>query len=219
MNLVMSILRLSLALLLVLGGAGASGPSVVEQDGDLYLQESGRTVRLTSYGRNQDPVVSPDGRWVAYLSFPAWVQGGGYLATNVWVMNLKTRAARRLAYQPRGAPGGGPYVCRDLLVWSNDSQTLLWFEWRLGSAEKPGPTYLVIQAVSGDRRREVRVRLAPGMTGWDEDHIFPALLGIGYDGHWQGDTLSLNVTQNRTGTLPPLRVTVDVGTGVLREVR
>ncbi|PYE55415.1 PD40 domain-containing protein [Deinococcus yavapaiensis] len=204
------------AALMLTAAATAPSPTVVEKNGDLYL---GGT-RLTTYGRNFEPVVAPNGPWVAYLSFPAWVEGGGYLATNVWLLNLRTREARRLADQPLGASNEGPYVCRDLLTWSKDGRTVAWLEWRLASdSARFRPTYLVTRSAFGDARREVRVRLAPNTTGWSDDGIFPELLGVAYAARLEGDTFSLTVTRDRTDKTPALRVTVDVRTGLLREVR
>ncbi|MFC4456125.1 hypothetical protein [Deinococcus sonorensis] len=201
-------------------GAAAAAPLVVQKNGDLYLDSRNQSVRLTTYGRNFNPVVSPDGRWVAYLSFPAWVQGGGYLATNVWVMNLQSRTARRLADQPAGASNAGLFVCRDLLSWSTDGRTVAWLEWRLSGPDTlpAEETVLVTRSVSGAERREVRVHLAPGLTGWSADDIFTQLLGVRYQGRLEGNTLSLTVTRDRTGRTPPLQVKVDVETGLLREV-
>lgn len=92
-------------------GLAQTRPDVFNRLGDLYLRENGKDIRLTNYGRNGDPIVSPDGRWVAYLSSPEWKvtappcleEGGGgqCFVNNVWLMNLQARKAWKLAGQTK----------------------------------------------------------------------------------------------------------------------
>lgn len=107
-----------------------AAPVVIEQRGDLYLkQPSGTLKRLTSYGHNFSPAVSPNGKWVAYLSTPAALatdSWGRAIAQNVWLMALPSGQARRLTGQP--AASTQAHTVRSTPSWSPDSALLAWAE-------------------------------------------------------------------------------------------
>ena len=104
-----------LASTLLAGGAGVAGtrasgstPGIVfERDGDLYAisVDGRRTVQLTRtpVWREEDPAVSPDGRWIVYVR--SW---NG--PSSLWLMRLDGRRARRLtsggANHPTWSPDG-----------------------------------------------------------------------------------------------------------------
>lgn len=213
-----AVLTALLALFLSLTGT-ASTSTVFEERGDLYLETPQRSVRLTSYGRNYAPVVSPDGQWVVYLSTPEWVVGGGYLPTNVWLMNLRTRVARRLADQPVYASQDGPFVCRDLLVWSGDSQRVAWLEWRITSDRdptKPSPTFVVSHSVVRQHQQEVRVHQTPPLLGWRDQEIFARLWASNAVWRWEKDDLIMSVSMD--GKASTTRLKLNLQTGALSVV-
>ena len=59
--------RLLLVLLVALA-APSFGQTVSEKDGNIqYTDKSGQTTALTSSGRDSDPVLAPDGKWVVFV--------------------------------------------------------------------------------------------------------------------------------------------------------
>jgi hypothetical protein len=54
----------SVALLSTMMGAGAA--SVEVKDGNVFFVQDGQQRQLTKSGRDDDPVLSPDGKWVAF---------------------------------------------------------------------------------------------------------------------------------------------------------
>lgn len=212
-------LALALTVLLNPPGAAAatvtSAATVTVRDGDLYLNTPQRALRLTTYGRNSDPVVSPDGQWVLFLSLPQWVVGGGYLPTNVWVMNLRTRVARRLADQPAQATQDGPFICRDLLVWSGDSRRVAWLEWRVTSSPdhtRPGPTFVVTQSLDGERRQEVRVHSASATLGWRDQDLFMNLWSsVTPDRQWVNSDLIMSLRPKTSAAGDRVKLNVQIG--------
>lgn len=211
-----ALLTTLLALALSLTGT-ASTSRVFQEGGDLYLETPHRSLRLTSYGGNHSPVVSPDGQWVVYLSItPEWIGGGGYLPTNVWLMNLRTRVARRLANQPGGASEDGPFISRDLLIWSKDSQKVAWVEWRITSnhdAAKPSPTFVVSQSVVRPQRQEIRVHQTSPSLGWGDQEIFVCLLDSNAPWRWEKDSLLRLLTLD--GKAPAKQLKLNLQTGAL----
>ena len=81
--------------------------------GDIYTWNgaSQSLKQLTSWGYNFAPRVSPDGKWLAYLSMSqaavdAMVQEQAinvYAISNIWLYNLDTEEAIRIAEQPQNA--------------------------------------------------------------------------------------------------------------------
>jgi hypothetical protein len=120
-----------------------TAPIIFLINGDLWeVPAPGQPVQqLTHWGHNFNPVLSPDGQKVAYLSLPdAYVQSGGGSGsppTNVWVYNLTTSASVRVADQP--ADTADPtkqfhhWINRPTPAWSPDSTQLAWVELASGS--------------------------------------------------------------------------------------
>jgi hypothetical protein len=89
-------------------------------------------------------VLSPDGKYVAYKSLPAFVKDelqknhrrNGYPPSNFWVMEVASGQAFKVADQPADAKYADPnkpgsqdkYTTRYLPAWSPDSRTLAWGE-------------------------------------------------------------------------------------------
>ncbi len=131
--------RLSLAALAFAGQAFAGAtPQVSIKDGDLYLKKGAKEVRLTYYGHNSSFLVAPNGQWVVYFSRPNWKvaappcleEGGGSqcYVNNVWLMNLNTRKAWKLAGQTKETWNLNTNTSRTVLLWSPDSRQVAWFE-------------------------------------------------------------------------------------------
>lgn len=90
--------------------------------------------QLTEWGYNGGPILSPDGRKLAYLSTASEVidrinQGqppnfAGTPPTNIWVMDIATESFTRIADQS-GSSGEIGYL-RSIPAWSPDSSKLVW---------------------------------------------------------------------------------------------
>ena len=62
----MKIIALSLLSIALATGAFAQNVSV--KDGNIrFTDKSGKTTALTSSGRDSNPVLAPDGKWVAFV--------------------------------------------------------------------------------------------------------------------------------------------------------
>jgi hypothetical protein len=107
--------------------------------GDIYTWNivSQSLKQLTSWGYNFAPRVSPNGKWLAYLSMSqaavsAMTQEQAmnvYMLANIWLLNPYTEEAIRIADQPQNAT----YASRNLIsrgepVWSPDGTSIAWIE-------------------------------------------------------------------------------------------
>src|ERR1700741_1617130 len=60
--------RIALALLSVALAVPAFGQTVSVKDGNIqFTDKSGKTTALTSSGRDSNPLLAPDGKWVAFV--------------------------------------------------------------------------------------------------------------------------------------------------------
>ncbi len=136
-----------LALPLSTGGparaADATPPLILIVNGDLWAWTgaSNPLKQLTTWGYNSDPVISPNGKYVAYKSLPQFavddlkINGGrsGVAPANLWALDLATGAGTRIADQPPDAAFAGAgkdekYTSRPRPAWSPDSKFLAWGE-------------------------------------------------------------------------------------------
>ncbi|PYE55408.1 TolB family protein [Deinococcus yavapaiensis] len=118
---------LSLLVLLLLSAARAT-PLVVNIDGDFWAWTAGTWSRLTSWGHNGPPILSPDGRTVAYASVAAGAAETfhtGWSPTNIWTLDLASRKAARLTAQPTTSTPAEGFI-RSTPAWSPDGQFLAW---------------------------------------------------------------------------------------------
>jgi hypothetical protein len=106
-------------------------------NGDLWAWDgTGRPLRqLTNYGYNYNPVISPNGRYVAYDSIPKadapW-RCNGWPPANIWVLDIASGDAVRAVDQPADTGsdpcGGDSFIQRPKVAWSPDSKALAWGE-------------------------------------------------------------------------------------------
>ena len=125
----------STPLILAIGGNSGS-----QYDADLWewTGTDQPLQQLTHYGHNGSPIISPNGRYVAFLSLPIplmnylmslnWVAAGEY-AANVWMLDLATGNATQIADQPPDYDGKLCGILRSKPVWSPDSRYLAWTEY------------------------------------------------------------------------------------------
>lgn len=134
---------------------------------------------LTGYGYNGVPILSPDGKTIAYSSYAkTYVQdqfGGngrsGPPAINIWVMDVATGSAKRLADQPADNRTQGdnrvrPFITRSDPRWSPDSKFLAWMEQAEGTSdgESDGNDHLVLGRVADGQIQKI-FKQSPGGIG------------------------------------------------------
>lgn len=102
-------------------------------EGDLWAwnQTMSSPERLTEWGYNGSPVLSPDGNHLAYLSVASEAvnQAGGIYtygtpAMNIWLMNTANRDFTRIADQADNYP-----LLRGIPAWSPTGDELAWIEY------------------------------------------------------------------------------------------
>lgn len=116
-----------------------NAPLVFVMNGDLWKWSVGNSqpTRMTEWGYNFRPVISPDETRVAYKSWAQLsvdyinVQGfawAGDMPGNIWVMDVNTGEAVRVADQPAGATLESGAIHRSDPTWSPDGNALAWVE-------------------------------------------------------------------------------------------
>jgi hypothetical protein len=162
--------RLLCIVVLILAAIGAVGaqsdtPLVVLMDGDFWTWDdtTGALNRLTSWGYNHEPSISPDGTLIAYMSYAEMTAeaiereggiAGGELPGNIWVMDIRTGEATRLVDQPEGASfftEGVPdlAVIRGKPVWSPDGSMMAWSEFTYPQTEPMNQRVMVYDFATG----------------------------------------------------------------------
>ena len=110
-----------------------NAPIFLNLKGDLWVWRSGSSLtRLTNYGFNGAPAISPDERWVAYSSTAhGFTQpGSGQTPTNIYLLETATSKMSRIAVQPNAVSqtNDAKAVYRSDPIWSPDSRNLVWVE-------------------------------------------------------------------------------------------
>src|SRR5579859_8237401 len=137
----------SLALDAYIPGTAAQVPAtplLIAMRGDLWTWDGpqSKPIQRTAWGYNETPILSPNGRQVAYksaaqIAVTAIKAKGGItgsdLPANIWLNDVPTNNATRVADQPsdasfmtQGTPGN--YVLRSVPTWSPDGSALAWTE-------------------------------------------------------------------------------------------
>jgi hypothetical protein len=105
--------------------------------GDLWVYDTNGAVQRTRYGYNGVPILSHDGTKVAYTSLPEFVTKdyneteGGYLPYNIWIQEVATGKAERIADQPEDASRDREtprLILRSEPSWSPSGRQLAWTE-------------------------------------------------------------------------------------------
>ncbi|WP_019587623.1 TolB family protein [Deinococcus apachensis] len=161
---------LLLAFLLLSVARAASAPLVVNIAGDLWTWTGAQGwQQRTHWGGNGPPVLSPDGRRVAYASVAEGSLDTSRVtgeATNIWVLDLTTWKATRLTNQP-AAVSSGQGVMRSTPAWSPDGAFLAWTQRpqrALGGGRPSEAVTLVRYAVSSGTARVIRTAV-PDLSG------------------------------------------------------
>ena len=147
--------------------------------GDIFAYSGASLKNITGYGYNGIPLLSPDGKTIAYSSYAkTYVQdqfGGqgrsGPPAINIWVLDVATGNAKRLADQPpdnRTQDEGRvrPFITRSDPRWSPDSKFLAWMEQAEGTkdSEDDGNDHLMLGSLSDGQIKQI-FKQAPGGIG------------------------------------------------------
>ena len=157
----------------------AIAQNVYEKNGNIFLSDNQRnTTQLTFNGNNSSPILSPDGKLIAFVhkaSGPAISTGGGDVdPTELWIVNLLTKKAENIL--PARNKEDRRHVLPSIgdIQFSNDSRTIFFTiaEWAVSSA---------VHKISLSTKKESFV--APGNT-----------LKVIRDGKYKGN---LKVSQHR----------------------
>jgi hypothetical protein len=147
--------------------------------GDVFSYAGASLKNLTGYGYSGVPILSPDGKTIAYSSYAkTYVQdqfGGngrsGPPAINIWVLDVPSGNAWRLADQPADNRTQGdnrvrPFITRSDPRWSPDSKFLAWMEQAEGTndSEDDGNDHLVLGRLSDGQIQKI-FKQSPGGIG------------------------------------------------------
>jgi hypothetical protein len=144
-------------------------PFIYLMEGDLFSYSGGEPFRETNWGHNHEPILSPDGRYIAYGSLPERLveldAAGEYMIdywmhppTNIWVMEIATREFTRIAEQPAQPEvidGELRYSFskRSNPVWSPDARKIAWLE--VTAYDEAGMTLVSYDMETGQTHRGV----------------------------------------------------------------
>ncbi|MEZ4668767.1 MAG: hypothetical protein R3E39_12720 [Anaerolineae bacterium] len=125
---------------------GGNAPVILDIDGDYFAYDvaSGQLNAITnSDGNNRLPVLSPDGRTLAFATVaPVAIEAmqrvggiaGGELPTDIHLLDVASRQETVIAVQPEDAAlmsegVENKYIVRGTPAWSPDSSQLAWAEY------------------------------------------------------------------------------------------
>jgi hypothetical protein len=173
----------------------ADSPLLANIRGDIWAWAGAGTTlqQRTNWGYNKNPILSLDGRLIAYKSTATIAVdaikrvggiGGGDLPANIWVLDVTTNDAVRVADQPADASFQmqavpDKYVVRSDPVWSPDGKSLAWSELIMDtSTNAEGTNQVVIYNLEQKTQKVIAPKLPPqyGVPGalkiaWGEPGI------------------------------------------------
>lgn len=170
------LLPLSTQMKMAQAQATSQAPLILNIQGDLWAWAgpSSQLQRRTNWGYNKAPILSPDGKQVAYRSaaqvaVDAVKQVGGYgggdLPANIWVLDIATNNALRVADQPKDASFKNPnrpdkYIVRSDPTWAGGGALVAWTELSQDVATQVDAAYtLAIYDVAGNTTRRIDLKL------------------------------------------------------------
>lgn len=116
-------------------------PLVILMQGDLHAWDNGQLFRLTNNGYNSMPVISPQGRYVAYGSIsPLGTRvleegfvGDALFPSDIFIYDLQTNGISPAALQPPDTRfmtqnSSDNFITRSNPAWSPDGSSLAWTE-------------------------------------------------------------------------------------------
>jgi len=192
---VVGMLALSLLLITVpvRGQDAPPTPLVLIIHGDLFgfTAPDQPLKEYTDYGRNSSPVISPDGKSVAYRTVPKFVLDWeqlnsprtGPLPQDIWVIDLARGSSNTVAGQPDNAgfasdSRAASYVMRPAPAWSPDSKALAWSEIRVPEKDNAAVEHLVYVSLAERTMKEIKddvpayIGLSEGTTvSWGQTGI------------------------------------------------
>ncbi len=154
----------------------ANAPLILYMRGDIWTWSSGKLQQRTAWGYNKAPVLAPNGNQIAYKSTASIAVdaikrlggiGGGDLPGNIWLLDVATNDAIRVADQPAGASMMSPntpdkYVVRSDPSWSPDGSALAWTELLENAKDKPeGTLQLVVYNLKNKTTKVIVPTLPP----------------------------------------------------------
>ncbi|GGO26386.1 hypothetical protein GCM10008949_17120 [Deinococcus humi] len=161
---------LFLAFLLLSVAQAASAPLVVNIADDFWTWTGAQGwQQRTHWGGNGPPVLSPDGRKIAYASVAEGSLDTSRVtgeATNIWVLDLTTWKATRLTSQP-AAISTGQGVMRSTPAWSPDGTSLAWTQriQRAQDGKRPPETVILARYAFPGGATRVILTAVPDLSG------------------------------------------------------
>jgi len=175
-------------------------PTVFDQKGNIYLKVADKVTPLTTTGRDSQPALSPDGRWVA---FSREIEGKveecserddlwACPSDQLWIMDLETQSERLLLEPRTDVP---PKRTKDIIYkfeekkFSPDSQTIYFITpaWVTSAAihavdiDGNNERYVMhgysFQVVREPLSPEIKKYLAENLKK-DDWRIFPERMGV-----------------------------------------
>jgi WD40-like Beta Propeller Repeat len=156
--------------------------------GDLFAYTPGdsESFRLTNWDYNRAPVLSPDGTMIAYQSVPEAVvqqlDSNTYpfdydqdASSNIWLMDVATLDAVRIAEQQPVQSAIGRALMRSEPVWSFDNQHIAWLEFEPVTDRLAGQLVVYDRASQSSRIWATRLNMGyfdggiihiPSLDGW-----------------------------------------------------